>query len=93
MYIGAKKSWALPGGGKAESFETLLTALRQHWTGISSQYPNVEDPAVVGIDLTLRSLDANTVKAATKARKSAEREKRVAGTGLCRPSSPLRRNG
>lgn len=77
VYIGKKKSWNLPGGGKAESFEALLTALRQHWSVISGQYPSVEDLAVVGIDLTLRGLDTKTVKAATKARKTAEKDKRV----------------
>ncbi|MER9262649.1 hypothetical protein [Mesorhizobium sp. M0619] len=77
VYIGTKKSWDLPGGGKAESFEALLTALRQHWSVIFSQHPNVEDLAVVGIDLTLRGLDTKTVKAATKARKSAGKDKRA----------------
>lgn len=75
VYIGSKKSWDLSGGGKAESFEALLAALRQYWSVISSQYPNVEDLAVIGIDLTLRGLDTKTVKAATKARKSAEKHK------------------
>lgn len=77
VHIGIKKSWELPGGGKAESFNALLTALSQHWSLISPQYPNVEDLAVVGIDLTLRGLDTKTVKAATKARKSAEKDKRA----------------
>ncbi|MGX5830090.1 NACHT domain-containing protein [Mesorhizobium sp. 43Arga] len=95
VYIGTKKSWDLPGGGKAESFEALLTALRQHWSVISSQYPNVEDLAVVGIDLTLRGLDTRTVKAAAKARKSAEKDK---GAGSATPreekgASKLRKRG
>ncbi len=81
VYIGTRKSWDLPGGGKAESFEALLTALRQHWSVISSQYSNVEDLAVVGIDLTLRGLDTKAVKAATKARKTAEKAKRAGSEG------------
>jgi hypothetical protein len=75
VYVGTRKSWDLSGGGKAESFEALLAALRQYWSVISSQYPSVEDLAVIGIDLTLRGLDTKTVKAATKARKSAEKDK------------------
>jgi len=76
VYIGIKKSWDLPGGGRAESFEELLPALRQHWAVIASQYPNVEDLAVVGIDLTLRGLDTKTVKATTEARKASKKAKR-----------------
>jgi hypothetical protein len=82
VYIGSKKSWDLSGGGKAESFEALLAALRQYWSVISSQYPNVEDLAVIGIDLTLRGLDTKTVKAATKARKSAEKHKTAGSVTL-----------
>lgn len=78
VYIGIKKSWDLPGGGRAESFEELLSALRQHWAVIASQYPNVEDLAVVGIDLTLRGLDTKTVKATTEARKAVEKAKKPA---------------
>ncbi|WP_441229549.1 hypothetical protein AB7828_04935 [Tardiphaga sp. 215_C5_N2_1] len=77
VYIGTRKRWDLPSGGKAESFEALLIALRQHWSVISSQYPNVEDLAVVGIDLTLRGLDTKTVKESSKARKAAEKDKRA----------------
>lgn len=73
VYVGIKKSWDLPGGRCAENFEELLSALRQHWALIANQYPDVEDVAVVGIDLTLRGLDARTVKVATKARKSLEK--------------------
>lgn len=77
IYIGTKKSWDLPSGGKAESFEGMLTALRQHWSVISSQYANVEDLAIVGIDLTLRGLDTKTAKAEIKARKEAEKRKLI----------------
>ncbi|UZE46668.1 hypothetical protein ONR75_16435 [Rhodopseudomonas sp. P2A-2r] len=77
VYIGTRKRWDLPSGRKAESFEALLIALRQHWSLISSQYPNVEDLAVVGIDLTLRGLDTKTIKESSKARKAAEKDKRA----------------
>ncbi|MFG1301951.1 hypothetical protein V5F49_19370 [Xanthobacter sp. V3C-3] len=48
VYVGIKPSWDLPGGGRAESFEVLLAALRQHWAVLASQYPNVEDLASSG---------------------------------------------
>lgn len=76
VYIGIKKSWDLPGNGSAEDFDELLTALRQHWAMIASQYPNVEDLAVVGIDLTRRGLDAKAVKAQTEARKAEQKARK-----------------
>ena len=75
VYVGTKQSWDLPGGGRVERFEELLSALRQHWTVIAVQYRNVEDLAVVGIDLTRRGLDTKTVKAKMKARKAKEKAK------------------
>jgi hypothetical protein len=71
VYVGTKQSWDLPGGGRAESFEALLTALRQHWAVLASQYPSVEDLAVVGIDLTLRGIDTKAVRKKNGARKVA----------------------
>ena len=76
VYVGTKQSWDLPGGGRVDRFEELLSALRQHWTVIASQYSNVEDLAVVGIDLTRRGLDTKTVKAKTEARKAEEKAKK-----------------
>lgn len=73
VHVGIKHSWDLPGGGRAESFEALLTALRQHWAVLASQYPNVEDIVVVGIDLTRRGLDTKTVKKKCEERKVAEK--------------------
>lgn len=73
VYVGKRKRWDLPGGGCVDDFEALLGALRQHWTGIAGQYPNVEDLAVVGIDLTRRGLDTKTIKAKAMARKVKER--------------------
>lgn len=85
VYVGIKQSWDLPVGGRAESFEELLAALRQHWAILASQYPNVEDLAVVGIDLTRRGLDSKTVKK-SEARKAPEKAakpapSKVAGMG------------
>ena len=76
VYVGTKQSWDLPGGGRVERFEELLSALRQHWAVIASQSPNVEDLAVVGIDLTRRGLDTKAVKAKTEARKAEEKAKK-----------------
>ena len=78
VYIGTQNSWHLPEGGRVESFDALLLALRQHWALIANQYPGVEDLAVIGIDLTRRGLDTKTVKAASKAQKEAKKTKKVA---------------
>jgi hypothetical protein len=80
VYVGIKKSWDLPGGGRAESFEDLLVALRQHWAVLASQYPNVEDLAVVGIDLTRRGFDTKTAKMKSEARKAAEKAAKPASS-------------
>ncbi len=80
IYIGDKNSWELPGGGRAESFDALITALSVHWGQISSQYPGVEDIAVVGIDLTRRGIDTKTGKAkAAAAKATASNEPAAAG--------------
>lgn len=76
IYVGIKKSWDLPWGGRAENFDEMLTALREHWSVLASQYPNVEDLAVIGIDLTRRGLDTKTVKAKTEARKAKKKIKK-----------------
>lgn len=56
LYIGRKKRkyWDLPGGGRANNFVELVTALHTHWMKISHNFTNVEDIAVIGIDLTAR---------------------------------------
>lgn len=91
IYVGIKKSWDLPRGGNPENFDELLTALRQHWSVIANEYQNVEDLAVVGIDLTRRGLDTKTVKAKTEARKAKEKSKeplaKNGALGLARPPS------
>jgi hypothetical protein len=92
VYIGNKTSWDIPVGGRADKFEALLSALRQHWAMLASQYPNVEDLAVIGIDLTRRGLDAKTVKARTEARKAEEKSKKPTKNenARARPSSTRR---
>ena len=92
VYVGIKKSWDLPGGGGAEGFEELLTALRQHWAVLASQYPNVEDLAVVGIDLTRRGLDTKTVKK-NEARKVAEKATKPASGKAAGKKGPARERG
>ncbi len=79
VYVGTRQSWKLPGEGSAESFEALLAALRQHWASLASQYLNVEDIAVIGVDLTRRGLDTKTVKMRSQARKAAERATKSGG--------------
>lgn len=63
IYLGDKTYWELPGGGRAESFEALIDALRAHWAQLFSQFPAVEDIAVIGIDLTRRGIDTKARKA------------------------------
>ena len=58
IYLGKKTYWKLPNGGRAETFDALVQALRAHWTQIYSQFPMVEDISVIGIDLTRRGLSA-----------------------------------
>ena len=62
VYLGNKTYWELPGGGRAESFDELIDLLKVQWAQISSQFPGVEDVAVIGIDLTHRGVDTKTRK-------------------------------
>lgn len=55
VHNGGKTWWEHPAGGRLESFETLLQALRQHWEVLSSRMANVEDIAIIGINLTKRA--------------------------------------
>ena len=55
VYRGRKGSWDLPDGSRAETFAALVQALEQRWLQLASQLANVEDVAVIGIDLTKRS--------------------------------------
>jgi hypothetical protein len=55
VHNGGKSWWEHPAGGRLESFDALLQALRQHWGVLSSRMANVEDIAIIGIDLTKRA--------------------------------------
>lgn len=62
IYLGTKTYWELPGGGRVESIDALVQALQAHWSQISSHFPNIEDIAFVGVDLTRRGGDPRTAK-------------------------------
>lgn len=70
VYRGAKASWDLPNGKRAERFDALIEALQNHWTTLAPQFPGVEDVSVIGIDLTKRGVDAKTASATKKERKA-----------------------
>lgn len=72
VYLGTKQAWELPDGGNADTFERLVDELQRRWTLISNDYPGVEDIRVIGIDLTLRGLDARAAKKTKSTKKSAE---------------------
>lgn len=79
IYLGDKTYWELPGGGRAENFDALIDALRAHWAQISSQFPGVEDIAVIGIDLLRRGVDTKARKATASAAKTAASNELAAG--------------
>ncbi len=62
VYKGEKSWWEHPAGGRMESFEALLEELRKHWNIFSTKLANVEDIAVIGIDLTWRSIAAGSAQ-------------------------------
>ncbi|TAW04068.1 hypothetical protein ELI20_37030 [Rhizobium ruizarguesonis] len=64
VYHGAKSSWDLLNGKRAESFGEICEALQTHWSTLASDFPGVEDVRVIGIDLTKRGIDAKSAKAA-----------------------------
>ncbi len=43
-----------------ESLDALLEELRKHWTVLSTKLANVEDIAVLGMDLTKRARASGT---------------------------------
>ncbi|QOZ22621.1 hypothetical protein [Bradyrhizobium sp. CCBAU 51753] len=47
------RQWRLPSGDRVD-FNQLLGALREHWSSIAGNHPNVEDITVIGIDLSKR---------------------------------------
>jgi hypothetical protein len=54
VYRGKKAHWEVPGDSEKVDFSGLITALKNHWQGISPNFANVEDITVIGIDLTKR---------------------------------------
>jgi len=51
---GNKKHWKIPGRGSRVDFAELTVGLQDYWSQIASNFPNVDDIAVIGIDLTKR---------------------------------------
>lgn len=54
IFRGERAGWDLPGGGRADTFEGLVSALQGHWATISGRHPGVDDISVIGFDLTRR---------------------------------------
>lgn len=54
VYRGKKKKWELPNGNDEVDFSSLVAALQAYWIEISTQFGNVEEVRVIGIDLTMR---------------------------------------
>ena len=55
VYRGEKAGWDVPGSDNRVDFAGLIAALQDHWRRISPKFLNVDDIAVIGIDLTRRS--------------------------------------
>lgn len=55
VYSGVKKAWEVPNRENRVDFDELIVSLEDHWRSISNRYPNVDNIAVVGIDLTQRT--------------------------------------
>ncbi|WP_420473696.1 NACHT domain-containing protein [Noviherbaspirillum sp. ST9] len=54
VYRGEKAGWDIPGSENRVDFSGLVESLQNHWSVISSKFPNVEAIEVVGINLTAR---------------------------------------
>src|SRR3569623_1555874 len=55
VYQGKQQTWVLPDDSSVD-FEGLVDALQGHWSELSSQFPNVDEIVVIGIDLTKRGI-------------------------------------
>ncbi|BDU71418.1 NACHT domain-containing protein [Mesoterricola silvestris] len=75
VYRGAKTGWDLPNGTTVSAFSSLVDALRQHWVAISSQFKDIDEIAVLGIDLTKRHAKANEERARKQNPSSVKRKK------------------
>ena len=56
VYRGEKKHWDLPQAAGPVDFEGLVSALQDQWVALSANFPNVDEIAIVGIDLTRRNV-------------------------------------
>jgi hypothetical protein len=54
VYRGQKQGWDVPNAPNRVDFDGLVEALQKYWQEISGRFPNVEDIAVIGLDLTKR---------------------------------------
>lgn len=54
VWRGQKKQWELPDDAGRVDFAGLVAALQARWHEISPQRPEIDDVAVIGIDLTKR---------------------------------------
>ncbi len=66
VYRGEKASWEHPAGGRLESFDALVAALREQWVVLSTKLANVEDIAIIAMDLTKRAIPAGATSAGAK---------------------------
>jgi hypothetical protein len=56
VYRGVEKGgWELPRTRRHVKFDELLQELRVHWAALAPKFPNIDDLAIIGIDLTKRS--------------------------------------
>ncbi|WP_155301034.1 hypothetical protein [Cupriavidus necator] len=54
LYRREKQGWDVPGAANRVGFDGLISALQEHWSVISKQYPGIDNITVIGIDLTKR---------------------------------------
>lgn len=52
VHLGGQETWKIPGKCKKVGFDELIRGLQKHWSGISSEFPGVDEITVVGIDLS-----------------------------------------
>lgn len=57
VWSGAKGSWEHPTYGRLVGLDALVTALKDRWRALSERLVNVEDIAIIGVDLTSRTAE------------------------------------
>ncbi|WP_165191643.1 NACHT domain-containing protein [Caulobacter soli] len=65
VWSGEKAGWDHPAGGRLAGLDALVAALKDHWLALSERLPNVEDIAIIGVDLTRRARPALPAASAT----------------------------